>query len=231
MTKSFLNFNLAPFDYFLIVGVWACTFLYSYFSNTWDVIAIVATITGIINVVLCAKGSILNYIFGLINVSLYAYISFKSKVYGDFALNLLYYVPMQFVGWWSWKKRGGNENYSSVKVRKMTTTQRILGGIATVVIVAIVAYILKLAKAAMPIKDALTTILSVIAMLLMVKAFMEQWVLWILVNLVSVVIWLTLTIKQEPHAALMLIMWLFYTANSINGFIVWLKLSKELSKD
>ena len=72
----------------------------------------------------------------------------------------------------------------------------------------------------------ITTIVSIIAMLLMVNAYMEQWILWILVNLVSVFIWLQFTIAHEPHAALMLIMWLFYTANSINGYRVWLKLSK-----
>jgi hypothetical protein len=41
----------------------------------------------------------------------------------------------------------------------------------------------------------------------------------LLVNIVSVIIWLQFTIAQEPHSAPMLIMWLFFTANSYNGFI------------
>ena len=108
----------------------------------------------------------------------------------------------------------------------MTNKGRFLWGLLTVATTAIGAFILFKVGDPYPIKDAITTIVSVIAMLLMVKAYMEQWILWIAVNLVSVVIWLQFTINQEPHSALMLIMWLFYTANSINGYRVWLKLSK-----
>ena len=98
MTKSKIYSTLAPFDYFLIVGVVACSVIYSSLSGEWDLLGMVAAIAGLVNVVLCAKGSIVNYIFGLVNVSLYAYISFKSQLYGDFALNALYYIPMQFIG-------------------------------------------------------------------------------------------------------------------------------------
>lgn len=220
------NSTLAHFDYFLIIGVVACSVGYAALTGEWDIIGMIAAIAGLINVVLCAKGSIINYLFGLINVSLYAYISFKSQLYGDFALNTLYYIPMQFIGFFSWRKRGNKGETNQVEGRRMTNKGRFLWGLLTVATTAIGAFILFKVGDPYPIKDAITTIVSVIAMLLMVKAYMEQWILWIVVNLVSVVIWLQFTINQEPHSALMLIMWLFYTANSINGYRVWLKLSK-----
>lgn len=226
MTRSKFLSTLAPFDYFLIVGVVACSVIYSSLTGEWDVLGMVAAIAGLVNVVLCAKGSIVNYLFGLINVSLYAYISFKSQLYGDFALNALYYIPMQFIGFYSWRKRGSAENSSQVEGRRLSWKQRAVWGGATVLATVTGAVVLAKVGDPYPVKDSITTIVSIIAMLLMVNAYMEQWVLWILVNLVSVFIWLQFTVAGEPHSAPMLIMWLFYTANSINGYRVWLKLSK-----
>lgn len=226
MTRSKFLSTLAPFDYFLIVGVVACSVIYSSLTGEWDVLGMVAAIAGLVNVVLCAKGSIVNYLFGLINVSLYAYISFKSQLYGDFALNALYYIPMQFIGFYSWRKRGSAENSSQVEGRRLSWRQRAVWGGATVLATVTGAFVLAKVGDPYPVKDSITTIVSIIAMLLMVNAYMEQWILWILVNLVSVYIWLQFTVAGEPHSAPMLIMWLFYTANSINGYRVWLKLSK-----
>jgi nicotinamide mononucleotide transporter len=61
----------------------------------------------------------------------------------------------------------------------------------------------------------------------MALAFMEQWVLWIITNIVSVVMWVVFLSKGEPHAAVMVIMWSFYLLNSINGLRVWLRLSSS----
>jgi nicotinamide mononucleotide transporter len=59
----------------------------------------------------------------------------------------------------------------------------------------------------------------------MALAFMEQWALWIITNIVSVVMWCICVARGEAHAGVMVIMWVFYLLNSINGFRVWLKLS------
>ena len=59
----------------------------------------------------------------------------------------------------------------------------------------------------------------------MAMAFMEQWVLWIMTNIISVIMWVIFALEGEPHAEMMVIMWVFYLMNSINGFRVWLKLS------
>ena len=61
----------------------------------------------------------------------------------------------------------------------------------------------------------------------MALAFMEQWALWIITNIVSVAMWTICVARGEAHAAVMVIMWVFYLLNSINGFRVWLRLSKE----
>ena len=228
------NRVLNLYDWFLIVGVIASNIIYSVMTGTLDVLGSLAGITGVLCVVLVAKGSIWNYIFGLVNVSLYAYISYKAALYGDAALNALYYVPMQFIGWWQWRKRGAavseaeaDGNGVQVKARRFTWMQRALLVVGCIVAVISVGFVLKHFGDPQPFKDSTTTVLSIVAQALMALAFMEQWALWIITNVVSVVMWCICVTRGEAHAGVMVIMWVFYLLNSINGLRVWLKLSRE----
>ena len=224
---------LSPYDWFLIIGVVASNIIYSLLSGSVDIVGSVAGIAGVLCVVLVAKGSIWNYLFGIVNVSMYAYISYKAALYGDAALNALYYVPMQFIGWWQWRKRGAavsadeSSDGVQVKARRFNWTQRafLFAGCAAAVIA--VGFVLRHFGDPQPFKDSTTTVLSIVAQALMALAFMEQWVLWIITNIVSVVMWSICVSRGEPHASLMVIMWSFYLLNSVNGLRVWLKLSRS----
>ena len=225
---------LSLYDWFLIAGVIASNIIYSALSGNVDIVGSVAGIAGVLCVVLVAKGSIWNYLFGIINVSMYAYISYKASLYGDAALNAVYYVPMQFIGWWQWRKRGAamsaaeaGESGVQVKARRFTCNQRILLALGCAAGVIAVGYVLKHFGDPQPFKDSATTVLSIVAQALMALAFMEQWALWIITNIISVVMWCICVARGEAHAAVMVIMWTFYLLNSLNGFRVWMKLSRD----
>ena len=227
------NKVLSPFDWFLIVGVIASNVIYSALSGNVDPVGSLAGIAGVLCVVLVAKGSIWNYLFGIINVSMYAYISYKASLYGDAALNALYYVPMQFIGWWQWRKMGAalsqkeaEGNGVQVKARRFTWKQRVLLAAGCTAAVVALGFILRCFDDPQPFKDSTTTVLSIVAQALMALAFMEQWVLWIITNVVSVAMWVICVTRGEAHATVMVIMWSFYLLNSLNGLRVWLRLSK-----
>ncbi|MBR5300772.1 MAG: nicotinamide mononucleotide transporter [Bacteroidales bacterium] len=227
------NKVLSLYDWFLIVGVIVSNVVYSVLTGTLDVLGSMAAITGVLCVVLVAKGSIWNYLFGLVNVSLYAYISYKASLYGDAALNALYYLPMQFIGWWQWRRRGAAMSASEagdsgvqVKARRFMWKQRIILFLGCAAAVIAVGFLLQYFNDPQPFKDSTTTVLSIVAQALMALAFMEQWVLWIITNVVSVIMWCVCVSRGEAHAGVMVIMWVFYLMNSINGLRVWLRLSK-----
>lgn len=227
------NKVLTGYDWFLIAGVIVTNIIYSVLTGTMDVVGSIAGITGVLCVVLVAKGSIWNYAFGLVNVSLYAWISYKAALYGDAGLNALYYLPMQFIGWWQWRKRGAamSESESAgdgvqVKARRLDWSQRVLLVLGCFAAVTAVGFLLKYLGDPQPFKDSATTVLSIVAQALMALAFMEQWALWIITNVISVIMWSVCVLRGEAHAGVMVIMWVFYLLNSINGFRVWLKLSK-----
>ena len=226
------NKVLSIYDWFLIVGVIVTNIIYSILTGSLDAIGSVASVAGVLCVVLVAKGSIWNYIFGVVNVSLYAWISYKADLYGDAALNALYYFPMQFIGWWQWRKRGAAVSQAEagdkgvqVKARRFNWSQRAILAAGCAVAVILFGLILQRLGDPQPFKDSTTTVLSIVAQALMALAFMEQWALWIITNVVSVVMWSICVARGEAHSGVMVIMWVFYLLNSLNGLRVWIRIS------
>ena len=228
------NKILSFYDWLLIVGVIVSNVIYSVLTGSLDAVGSLASVSGVLCVVLVAKGSIWNYLFGLVNVSLYALISYKAALYGDAALNALYYVPMQFIGFWQWRRRGAamseteaGDKGVQVRARRFSWAQRVILAVGCAAAVVAGGFILKHFGDPQPFKDSTTTVLSIVAQALMALAFMEQWALWIITNIVSVVMWTICVVRGEAHAGVMVIMWTFYLLNSINGLRVWINLSRK----
>lgn len=189
------------------------------------VIGIVASLTGVTCVILCGMGRVSNYFFGTINVVLYAIVAWKARYYGDVMLNLLYYFPTNIIGWVVWSKHL-NQEKNEVYKKRMTLMQDILLAIISAAGVLGYSYILKLLGGNLPIVDSMSTVFSVIAQILMIKRFTEQWVIWIIVDIVSVIMWIAAFFNGGESVAV-LMMWSVYLANAVIMFVKWLKESKQ----
>jgi nicotinamide mononucleotide transporter len=222
--------SLNWFDWFLIIGTTVVSAVSSVVAGNWDTLGFIVAVTGIINLVLCARGNIWNYAFGIVYNAIYVYISWKSRLYADSAIYLLYYLPMQFIGWFSWKK---NQNQESGAVNAVHLTRRtaLVLLLVAAVLIPVFAWILGLPAIgdSQPWLDATTTVVSILAMYMMVKAIAEQWYIWIVLDAVQVVKWTIATVRGEEHAALMLVMFAFFLANAVYGLIQWNGLAKQAS--
>ncbi|WP_269083031.1 nicotinamide riboside transporter PnuC [Sporosarcina globispora] len=72
--------------------------------------------------------------------------------------------------------------------------------------------------------DSATNVLSITAQILMLKRFAEQWILWISVNVLSIILWANALITQGRNDFSMLVMWTAFLVNSVYGYINWRKL-------
>jgi len=90
-----------------------------------SLIGIIMAISGVICVVLTGKGKLSSYVFGMVNTLLYAYIAYGAKYYGDVMLNLLYYAPMNVVGWVMWNKHMSVET-KEVEKKRMKNSEIIV---------------------------------------------------------------------------------------------------------
>lgn len=80
-------------------------------------LGIISSVSGVACMVCTGKGKLSAYAFGLVNSVLYAVISYRAALYGETMLNALYYVPMQFVGFYVWYRHMDQETGEVVKKR------------------------------------------------------------------------------------------------------------------
>ena len=180
---------------------------------------IVSATTGVACVVCTGKGKLSAYLFGLVNTVLYAIISWKASFYGEVMLNALYYVPMQFYGFYVWSRHINTETHE-VEKRRMGTKGRFLMAVSVAAATGIYGWILQLLGGNMPYVDALSTVVSVVAMMISVKMYMEQWMLWILVDIVTIIMW-GVQFYHGSDSIATLLMWIVYLGNAVIMYVKW----------
>lgn len=190
-----------------------------------DLIGTLSALTGVAYVVFNGKGKLTAYAFGIANASLYAVVSYQAGFYGEVMLNIIYYLPMQFYGFYVWSKNMDGETYE-VKKRKLMARGRVSLAVAMAVATVAYGFLLKVLGGTLPFVDSLSTIVSVFAMVMAIKMYMEQWALWFIVNAVSTVMW-TVSFSQGGEHISALAMWALYLANSVVMYIKW---SREVKK-
>lgn len=144
----------------------------------------VAAGLGVINVALVVRRSVWNYPFGLAMVSLYFVVFTEARLYSDALLQVFFFV-VQLYGWHGWvrAKRAAGE----VPVAMMSGRERIVWTVAT--LAASLVWGLGMARftdAAAPIVDAGVAGFSIAAQILMARRRIENWIVWIGVDLVAV---------------------------------------------
>ena len=217
------------------------------------IIAAIAAILGVFCVVLGAKGSMANWLFGIVEAFLHIYICFCTHIYGDMLQRLFYNLPMQFVGWKTWKKRRRHDDTGTIHTRYMTWTQRLIT-IASVVgctwllgeflisfgpwmVAQITDVFHSLGWGEVAFKtlktdydaqsqlwlDSFTTVMSIITMFVSVKAFVEQWYMWLIINIAYIAMWM---MSDSVFSFMTVAKYSVYLINSFYGIYMWHKLSK-----
>ena len=194
-----------------------------YWQDTW--MGILPATTGAACVICTGKGKLSAYVFGLVNSVLYAIISYQAALYGETMLNALYYVPMQFVGFYTWSRHMNTETNEVIK-KNMKWTGRLM--MTAFILAGTIGYglLLRAMGDAMPFVDAFTTVTSVAAMLISVKMFAEQWWIWVVVDIVSVYMWFQSFLQGQEYIAT-LIMWLVYLVNAVIMLVKWEREAKR----
>lgn len=182
-------------------------------------LGMISGIAGILCVVLVSKGKISNYFFGLIFAYTYFYVSWGSNFLGEMNTALYVYIPSQFIGYFMWKQNMQNDNGGESVIAKALAPK---GWAILLVSVAIgtlcFVQALKAAGGSSTTLDGLTTIITVAAQLLMILRYREQWLLWIVLNVLSILLW-----QGQPA---MYLMYSAYLLNSLYGYYNWTKLVK-----
>ena len=194
--------------------------------NKDNKISIIASTCGITYTILAGKGKISCYFIGIFGTLCYAYLAFKNGFYANCLLYALYYFPMEIIGILKWK----NHIHKITKevIKKRIGIKNFIKLIIIASIISILcALILKISKGKFPILDSCSTVFSILGMYLTVKRCIEQWYIWLFVNILTAIMWYYSYIRGEKILSI-LIMWIIYICLAIYFGYTW---KKELAKN
>lgn len=183
--------------------------------------AIINAFCGITYTFFAGKGLPICYLFGVTGSSFYCYLSYSSALWGNLLLYVLYYIPMQIVGYFKWNnhlKSDKNEIIKTSLKPKEALLLILVSGILSIITI----YILKITGDNKPVIDGITTVLSIAGMYLTVRRCIEQWVVWMFVNGLSFIMWLQIALSGQKVYSTVL-MWFVYFLLSFYFYYQWRK--------
>lgn len=228
LKEYFADWTTWDFGWTIIATLTAVWLGIRWGEGNWNtVLSISTSVTGMWCVILVAKGRIFNYYPGIVNILGYSWISYNYKLYGEVMLNMLYFLPMSFIGIWLWLKHKNPGIKDAVAIKTLSWTARGNWAIGSLLATAVYGVILMNMGDPLPFLDSTSTILSIFAMFLMVKRYTEQWVMWIIVDIASVAMWWLTVDANGTRDIAILIMWIAYLINAIYGFFAWNRAFKK----
>ncbi|WP_430248222.1 nicotinamide riboside transporter PnuC [Providencia sp. PAZ2] len=219
------------------IPVWGTIYDLSY-------IEAVGTIAGLLCILLASFEKTINYLFGLINVTLFAVIFFQIQLYANLLLQVFFFGA-NIYGWYAWS-RVSNAQEAELKIRWLSLPKALTTLVISVLAIIFLTFnidaafgrlatwaveLLNLFGAnltlptldsdAFPFWDSTMTVLSVVAMILMTRKYVENWLLWVVINVISIVIFFI----QGVYA--MSLEYLILLGIALNGSRLWIKSAKE----
>ena len=198
----------------------------------------VGTLCGLLCIWLASKEKVINYLFGIANVLLFAVIFYQIQLYSSLLLQI-FFLLANIYGWYAWTRQTSAQQVE-LQIRWLGSRARIVWAILSLIAILVMtrfidtifgqfahltvillnqfgltAQLPVLQPDAYPFWDACMTILSVVAMIFMTRKWVENWILWVVINIISVAIF-TL---QGVYA--MSIEYMILTVIAINGVRFW----------
>jgi len=196
----------------------------SILETTW--LEIVAVIFGMLSVWYAKKANLLVFPTGMVSVLIYVYICFQFQLYADMGINFFYFV-MSVYGWYKWTRR--NDQQQVIPIRWNTRKEQWLGIGSTVVFFWIILGVIYLFKhddtdyiqSYVPWIDSFTTAIFLVGMLFMALKRVENWIYWIIGNIVSVPLYFAKGLVFTSFQ------YLVFLGLAIAGLIAWKRMVEK----
>ncbi len=183
---------------------------------------ITATLCAIIGVILIARQNIIGWPLGILWAGISAYLAFTQWSLVSDGILYLTYIPIQAYCWAVWVRRGTEDNtpFHPTWLRRRTQAWLVTAAVLAIGLWAVgITYLADavswIPAPALLIRDSTTTVLNYFAQFLQAKKRMENWVGWLIVNLLGIHIY---WVKDAPIYS---IQYAFFLALGIYGWMQW----------
>ncbi|MCJ8158472.1 nicotinamide riboside transporter PnuC [Sphingomonas sp. LaA6.9] len=176
---------------------------------------VIAAILGVINVALVVRRSIWNFPVAMVTVSLYAVIFFNARLYSNAMLQIFFFV-LNIYGWWYWARC--KAEMGEIRVEVMDLWKRLVTPVGIAIMVLLWGWLMSTqTDADFAWWDATIAMMSVAAQILLSRRYIENWILWIAVDVLAVGLY---WVKELPTTSALYVALL---ALSIWGQEEWLR--------
>jgi len=187
-------------------------------ASSW--LEAIAVIFGLLSVWFAKKENILVYPTGIISVLIYVYICLIVKLYADMSINAFYFI-MSIYGWVKWSRK--KEGQPSRLITYASRMEWLFSFVGLVLFFILLVFILKnYTDSTVPVWDALTTAIFIIGMWLMALKKIENWLFWIVGDLISIPLY------ASKGLILTSFQFTVFLALAIAGYLEWRKKSVGL---
>ena len=185
------------------------------------IINFISAVCGVLCIFFCAKASISNFVFATVNTLVYSVYLLYWHIWGTAALEILFYIPMNFISWYAWVKHRDEVLTHKTKAKRLTAAQNVL--CTAIVIGSAVIYHWILVKLGGEVAwfDAFTLSIGIVATVLELLRYREQYVWWIITDVVAVGMYVA------HFDAVYLTKKSIYLIMAVIGLVNWARLNKE----
>ncbi len=187
-------------------------------------IELLGTIVGLLYLWLEYRASIYLWVASVVMPAIYLVIYYDAGLYADFGINI-YYLIIAIYGWAAWRygfsigrgSEGRELPISHTPARRWLPLAAITG-----VVFAVIAWVLiNLTDSSVPYADAFTTALSIVGMWMLARKYIEQWWVWLVVDVASVALY----IYKDLYFTAAL--YALYAVVAVFGYRKWKKLMSK----
>lgn len=185
-------------------------------------IEILGTIVGIIYLWQEYHASINLWLTSIIMPAIYLYVYYSAGLYADFGINI-YYLVIALYGWLAWRynfslteKTESEKKLYISHIKKSYIPRLAVLFLALWLIIA--RLLMEFTDSTVPISDAFTTSLSIVGMYMLARKYVEQWFIWMIVDIASSALYLY---KGLYFTA---VLYFVYAIIAIFGYRKWKKM-------
>lgn len=185
----------------------------AYLFGYSTLIEVPAFATGVLGVWLATRGYTANFPVGIVNVLLYAYLFGHDRLFGDMTLQFIFFGFLVH-GWWSWSRSTAAQ---VIAIRGLGSHESLIYAVGGLIATGLMIPLLIWLKGAAPFWDTVTTVLSFAAQLMLNRKVIQNWLLWIVAN----IIYVPLYFSRGFYATSVL--YLIFLGLAVMGWFDWKK--------
>ena len=179
-------------------------------------IEIFALVTGVLYVILEIGQKNLMWVVGILTGAACAYSFAAQRLWASMGLNI-YYVVVSVIGLREWRKDGAAAGEGSLHLNRLTKKTGLWSAAVFVAGSLALAAVLRATGDSFPILDAVVTVMSAIGTWWLARSYPEQWMIWIVADLLSTALCLH---QGMPWMA---VLYLAYALSAVYGYFHWMK--------